>query len=418
MQSVLAVVQNRATYLWALFLIPAASRFGHYLAPNQPILKGHDYGILVAALLTLVSAALWIPYQRHGTWSKSALLFFTVATVAWAYQVARIHLDNSLFRLTVFVLPAAMLLIGLKRASRRDTWVALWVLGYSLLAISLMSLVLGGLGLTPDGFAVSDSGVSRFQWLADIGVTRWGGPFGSVNYAAPIGGLLIVIGIAGGWRLGIPLIVGGTVVLALSQGRTALFATVAAVTVQILWSSRLAHVRNIGRIRISVIGALIIGAIGYVLAFDPTLAYRTNLWSDFSGVLDDSPIIGVGDSGIQAHVAEQAKVPGALLHNHLHSVLLDTYVRFGLVLVILGVLLYILALRTTIKSLAQIGATPLALVIFVITAGLTETTHAWAHWNVYLVSLTWAVMITAGQPPISIRSPSSQGSLSWARASS
>lgn len=417
MQHFQRLLQERAVYLWILFLIPAASRFGHYVAPNEPAVKGHDYGIVIATSLTLVAFATWVPYRGHRCWTRLSFLFFAVMTVAWVYQVVRIHLDNSLFRLTVFVLPAAILLIAVKRATRRDIWVALWVLGYSLLAISLFSLVFGALGLTPSGFDVSDSGQNRFQWLADIGLTRWGGPFGSVNYAAPIGGLLVVIGIAGGWRLGIPLVVGGVLALALSQGRTAVFATMAAVAVQILWSNRSTYIRNIRQIRLGVVVALLTAAAGYILIFDPSIAYRTYLWSDYFTILDDSPLIGVGDSGIQSHVAEQAKIPGALLHNHLHSVLLDTYARFGAILLILGILLYTLALRTTIKSLLTVGGTPLAVVVFVVTAGLTETIHAWAQWSVYLVSLTWAVMITADETPVFTGSVLSHGSVSLDRGS-
>ena len=324
MQRALVLVQQRALYLWVLFLIPATSRFGHYLAPNEPVFKGHDYGILSALFLTLIAAALWIPYSRHGSWPKSVIAFIVIAAIAWTYQVLRIQLDDSLFNLTVVVVPIALLLVALKRTPHKDLWIALWLLGYSLLAISATSLVFGTTGLLPDGFEVSDGGGSRFALLADIGLTRWGGPFGSVNYAAPIGGLLVVIGIAGHRRLGLPLIVGGLAILALSQGRTALFAMIAAVTVQILWSKRLASYRHIRRLRVMVVSVFAVGTLSYILILDPTLSYRTYLWSDYAVMFDDSPIFGVGDSGIRAHVAEQAQIPGSLLHDHAHSVILDT----------------------------------------------------------------------------------------------
>ena len=107
-------------YLWVLFLIPAASQFGHYLAPNEPVFKGHDYGILVAAVLTLVSAALWIPCLKCGSLPRSALLFLVMVAIAWACQISRIQRDGSLFAPTVFVLPAALPLIGFKGPSPHD----------------------------------------------------------------------------------------------------------------------------------------------------------------------------------------------------------------------------------------------------------------------------------------------------------
>ena len=417
MHRALVLAQQRALYLWVLFLIPATSRFGHYLAPNEPVFKGHDYGILSALFLTLVAAALWIPYSRHGSWPKSVVAFFVIAAIAWAYQVVRIQLDDSLFNLTVVVVPVALLLVALKRTAHKELWIGLWLLGYSLLAISFASLVFGTTGFLPDGFEVSDGGGSRFGLLADIGLTRWGGPFGSVNYAAPIGGLLVVIGIAGHRRLGLPLIVGGLAILVLSQGRTALFAMIAAVTVQILWSQRLASYRHIKRLRVMVVSVFIVGTLSYILILDPTLSYRTYLWSDYAAMFDDSPLFGVGDSGIRAHVAEQAQVPGSLLHDHAHSVILDAYVRFGAVLAIFGITLYVLALRASIRAVSRVGSTPLALVVFVIVAGVTETIYAWAHWSVYLVALTWAVMVSADEPLVTSKPPDEDASLSLVRES-
>ena len=394
MQRIPWVVQNRATYLWVLFLIPAASRFGHYLAPNQPIFKGHDYGIIISAFLIMIAAALWIPYRRNGSWPVSALLFFATATVAWVYQVLRTHLDDSLFNLTVFVLPAAILLITLKRFSRKDTWIALWVLGYSLLAVALLSLVLGSFGLAPDGFLVSQSAVSRIPWLNEIAPTRWGGPFGSVNYAAPVGGLLVLMGLSGNKPIATPLLFGGALVLILSQGRTALFALTAAATVQLLWGSRVAGRIHAPLIRIAVFLTLGAGLLFYFFAIDGTLNGRTQVWQHFSHTFRDAPLIGIGDSGVLRHVEEYVRLENIVPHTHAHSVMLDTYIRFGAILAILGIALYALALRSTIRALPEIGSTPLAIVVFVVIAGLAETIHAWANWSVYLAALTWTVLVS------------------------
>jgi len=417
MQRALVLVQDRAVYLWVLFLIPATSRFGHYLAPNEPVFKGHDYGIWTALLLTLVAVALWIPYSRHGSWPKSVVAFFVIAAIAWTYQVVRIQLDDSLFNLTVIVVPVGLLLVALKRTSQQDLWIGLWVLGYSLLAISTTSLLLGSTGVLPNGFEVSGGGGSRFPVLAEFGLTRWGGPFGNVNYAAPIGGLLVVIGIAGRRRLGLPLIVGGLAILGLSQGRTALFAMLAAVTVQILWSQRLTSRRHTNVIRSATIAALLAGTATYVLFVDRTLNGRTHLWSDFAPTFDDAPLFGIGDSGVLARVAEQVGTPNFVPHTHAHSVLLDSYMRFGAIMAILGIVLYILALRASIRALTRVGSAPLAVVVFVIVAGLTETIYAWAHWSVYLVALTWAVMVSADEPEATSKPPDSGASVSWARES-
>lgn len=417
MQRSFVLVQRRAAYLWVLFAIPAVSQFGHYLAPNEPILKGHDYGIVAAAVLTIVAAGLWIPYQKCGSWPRSALLFFVIAAIAWAYQILRIQLDGSLFALTVFVLPAALVLVAFKRPSPHDVWIALWVLGYSLLAIAALSLVLGTLGLTPDGFLVSHGVPSRVPWLAEIAPTRWGGPFGSVNYAAPVGGFLVLIGLSGKRRAGVPLIIGGLLILILSQGRTALFALVVAGAVQVLWGQRVAARAHARLIRVSVLGSLAAALVGYIIFVDRTFNGRVDVWRHFANTFDDSPLVGIGDSGVLKHVEEFVRLENVVPHTHAHSVLLDTYMRFGVILAALGIILYVLSLRATIRGLAQVGSGPLSIVVFVIAAGLTETVYAWAHWSVYLVALTWAVMVSSPDTSSHEREGDETRSLSWVRES-
>jgi hypothetical protein len=86
-------------------------------------------------------------------------------------------------------------------------------------------------------------------------------------------------------------------------------------------------------------------------------------------------------------------------------------------LAILGIVLYAIALRASLRALTRVGSTPLAVVVFVIAAGLTETIYAWAHWSVYLVALTWAVMVSADEPEATSKPPDAGASLSWARES-
>ena len=412
MQRILGIVQERATYLWVLFLIPAASRFGHYVAPNKPVLKGHDLGIWAALALMLVAIALWIPYARNGAWPKSVVGFFVILTVTWTYQVTRIHFDDSLFNLTVVAIPVALTLISLKRTSQRDLWVSLWFLGYSLLAISIASLVFGTIGILPNGFEVSGGGGSRYPALADLGLTRWGGPFGNVNYAAPIGGLLVLIGAAGRGRLGVPLVLGGILILILSQGRAAIFATVGALVIQFLWSQLIPASRK-GFVRASGVLVMFLAAVFFILLFDPTLNGRTDVWYSFAPTLDDAPLVGIGDSGVLQRVAEQVGTEGFIPHTHAHSVLLDSYIRFGAVLALLGLITFAFAIRASLRALPRVGSSPLAITTFVIIAGLAETIHTWAYWSAYLSALIWVVMITADQATIKTRSMAEDASLSW-----
>lgn len=410
-------MRRRALYIWVLFFIPAASTFGHYLAPNEPLVKGHDLGIVTAWILAGVAGLLWLPYRRDFLWPRYVLIFLGIVGVAWVYQIIRTQADGSLFNLTAFVVPFVLAMIATKAVSARDLKIAVLALAYSLLTIALLSLLFGSFGLLPDGFAVSDGGGNRLQTLFDLGLTRWGGPFGSVNYAAPVGGLLVVMGLAFNRGVGLPLTAGGIVILALSQGRTALFATIAATIILFLWSARVRRMRKAVAIRIGVLASFAVMTIAYILIVDPTLAYRTYLWSDYATLFDDSPLVGVGDSGVNALISgTQGSNPVLpIIHNHAHSVLLDAYVRFGLVLVLLGLAMYAMAIYRTFTSIRRIGSGPLALVVYVIVAGLAETIYSWNYWSVYLAVLVWSVLITAARPLLSEETKARHASLSLVR---
>ena len=71
------------------------------------------------------------------------------------------------------------------------------VLGYSFTAIVVVSLFLGGHFGIPNWFEGSDNAGSRFPLLSQLlGIgNSLGGPFGSANYATPVGGLLVMLSV-------------------------------------------------------------------------------------------------------------------------------------------------------------------------------------------------------------------------------
>lgn len=397
---------TRALYVPALFLIPAVTIFGHALNPNAAIYKGQDLGTLGAILLTGIAVVLWLFYRPTFAWTRVTVIFLVILTITWIYQVTRTQLDQSLFNLTAFVVPVALILIALKAVPRSDLYLGLVVLAYSLLVISVLSLVLGAIGAMPDGFEVTDAGDQRVALLEWLGVTnRWGGPFGSVNYASPAGGLVVVIGMGlRGWNRVI-LVAGGLIMLALGAGRSAVVAVAAALVVLVLsspWVSRLTWHRAL-RIGIIVTAAGLL--IGYIAFLDPTLNGRTRIWSDFLVLVPTSPIFGVGESGILAFVGERTGTPGFVPHTHGHSVLFDGILRYGVIMGVLIVVIFALTLWAGGRSLRHGAPLPLALGVYVIAAGLTETIHGWGYWSIYLVTLVWIVLSSDAR--LSARSPSS-----------
>jgi len=395
-RTVVETLRYKPVFLWLAFLVPAASVFGHYLAPNKDILRGHDWGIIAAFALAIVVFFSWIPYQSTGRWPTHVFAFFLLTAGAWAYQVVRTQMDGSLFNLTAFIAPLLLLLLALKRPSKRDLVTALLLLAYSLAVISFLTLSLGTLGLTPSGFAVSDGGGNRIWMLEQFGlVGRWGGPFGSVNYAAPVGGLILIVGIASRGVHRTILLPAGLLILTISQGRTALFAVTAALLVFFLWSPRFQRLPNHGFIRILILALTALGVAGYILSQDPTFNGRTPIWADFSGLLVSNPIFGVGTTGVIDFVVENTGQPGFIPHTHAHSVLLDGVTRYGLIFGALTLAIYALALISSAKASPENGSGPMALTVFVIVSGSAETIYSWNYWSIYVAVLTYVVLISA-----------------------
>lgn len=392
--------RRRALFAWVLFAIPAASTFGHYLAPNEDVFKGHDWGIIGAFVLALVAFGLWVPFQSRYRWSPFALLFLTLLAVAWIYQLVRTQADGSTFNISASIVLLALLLLTLKPLDKRDLRTSLLVLAYSLAVISIATLILGSIGATPSGFAVSDGGGSRIGVLEAFGYPgRWGGPFGSVNYAAPVGGLLVVIGLTLRRTHRVVLVTVGLLILVLSQGRTALVAVIAAALALALFGGRIERWKHARVIRVASGLLAVLVLILYLITVDPTINGRTTIWGNFFSLFASDPVSGIGSSGVLQFVAENDGALGFVPHTHAHSVLLDGATRYGVVFIALSLGIYGIALVMSARALNSVGSGPLALVIYVIVAGLTETTYSWMYWSTYSAVLTYAVLITAERKP-------------------
>lgn len=389
-------LQSRGVYLWVVFVIPAVAVFGHALAPNTAFVKGQDLGVLGTAFATVIAAGLWIVFRPRMRWSSFVLVFLSILGAAWVYQVVSTQLDQSLFTLSAFVVPVILVMVALKAVENKDIDTALLALAYSLIVISLLSLILGSVGLMPDGFEAGDAGAQRVQILQDFGVsTRWGGPFGSVNYASPIGGLLVVVGLAQRRWHRIAITCGGVLILVLGGGRSALVAVLVGVLVLVLASKRVAESPRAGWIRVLGVTAAVALVVAYIVWVDPTLNGRTTIWSNFWTLVTIDPVLGVGESGINAYVQQMVGTPGFVPHTHAHGVLFDAFARYGVVMALLTVAIYCAALWTGARGLRQGKSLPAALAVFVVVAGATETIHSWNYWSVYVAILTWVALSTS-----------------------
>jgi hypothetical protein len=389
--TVISFVRTRGVYAWIAFALPAAGIFGHALAPGAQIWKSQDFGVLASVAMAGLVLALWALYRRQAGSTALVTAFMAVIGLAWLITVVRIQADGSVFTLGAFALPIVVVALWSKPPGAGDMRIAGLVLAYGLAVAALLSIPLGLLGVMPSGFDEADSAACRTPILCDLtgGLDRWAGPFGSVNYAAPAGGLILVLALAGRgvhrWLLGSA----GLIVLGLSQGRSALLGVLVAVLVLVLWGRRVSDSSRRGLIRGVVITGALAGVIAYIVVLDPTFNGRTPIWADFSRLWASAPLAGVGDSGVADYIAGRE---GLLTFSHAHSALFDTLVRWGMLPALLGVTSFVLAGIVAGRALRAVGPGPLAVVAFVVAAGLTETIHGWAYWSAYLAALTWSVL--------------------------
>ena len=394
-------ISDKPWYLWLGFSLPALLIFLQSVAPFEPTFRAQNISVWTGILGAIAVLLLWIAYKGFTSLADNVFRSFVLLlALGWLVQVVMQLLDGYTFNHTTYFVPLFLFLLFLKPPTKKDFYLAGLVLGYSLALIIVVSLALGGnLGI-PNGFDVPDNGASRFFFLSDLfGVeTRWGGPFGSVNYATPVGGLLLFLAaFYRRWHRAIFVII-GLLVLLLGQARTTYFAVAFALLALVLWSSWFSKFRfaSVARWISASLAAAV--SVAYIASIDPTLNGRTPIWTDYWELTRESLILGAGTSGITGYVADASlNNPTGVFHLHAHSVYLDGLTRYGLVWLLLSMIVFIFAFTIAFKARkGAITSRGIALVTFIFFAGLTETIFSWAYVTIYMLSLIYVVGLSNG----------------------
>jgi len=155
-----------------------------------------------------------------------------------------------------------------------------------------------------------------------------------------------------------------------------------------------------------VTSIVVVIAVVVVTVTDGAFDVRLTVWSNFIGLWSQSPISGIGTSGVYEFINNQT-VRDFVPYTHAHSVLLNGAVLYGAVwgLLLLFILVSILVLAW--KATKTGGSGPLAVTVHVILSGIAETTHNWSAWTLYSAALiTVLVSVDQSSPrtlPIGLR---------------
>lgn len=382
----------RLNYLVPLFLIPVVWFLGSYLASGVVAFRGQEWAIVLAYVMGFLAFLLWLPQRFNPNWNLTGHIFFLLLFLTWAIQTVKTQLDQSVFNIIAFLVPLAILMIWLKRPTRDNFHRAFLTMLYGLAVISIGSLIFGSLGWTRDGFNVGDSGGQRLEFLAEtFGLTtRWGGPFASVNDAAPIGALMMVAGLTLAKPHKPILIATGLLILGLAQARTSVVALLVGLLVLFIYSNFISRQRLRTPLSILLVSALLVLIVVYIWAFDPSLNGRVPIWTDFWGIFTSHPWGGLGSIGIGEFAEAKVNLnPGSFPHTKAHNVLLDIAARYGLVLLIPSVMLLALVLWISWRQRKIDRGSSLALAVYVIAAGMADTIFSWQYLSVYTLTFIY-----------------------------
>lgn len=406
----LAHLRENPIHVILMMAFPSVVALAHFSGPETEIFKGQNLGIVVGLVLIFAIVALWALYRSNSQWPIAARLILIVFFLWWAWELGRIWIEGVGFNYLAFAPPIFVLLVLLKRPTTHGSTRLFAFLGLSIVAVAVLAYVGGLIGVLPNGFVGPEGGIpTRYPILSDLmgAETRWIGPFGSVNYTSAAGGLAVAAGLATSGVARWVSIAGGVWMLMLSQGDAALFATLIAVVVFLVWG-RLGRRLGLSEVmRFGVVAVLGLAGAVAVAQFDGAFQVRTAIWRNFSTLWWESPVWGAGMNRVYAFINENVSTEGFAPYTHAHSVLLNGLTLYGVIWGLLFVVLLVSIGLFAYRAVPRVGSGPLAVIAYIFAAGLAETTYSGSSWSVYSAAVLAVLVVTAKTGPDSNTAPSS-----------
>ena len=356
---------STSVYMALLLSAPILYELGVTLSGSDRIPGGPAVGPLALLLTMTASAVSCLLCQGDGEWSPPARVWFALVIVLWLYFAwAEASHDGRTDLAAIFV-PLTAALLWLRKPRHVDVWTAGDVFAWVLIGASFTVLALEVVGVVPSwyrsmgGYFVELSIYDReSHWLligSALGLDgRWGGPLRDPNLMGPLGAFLVVYGFSRRRVKRIVFVLGGVLLVLLSDSRAAYAALAVGLLLLLLlpgWGSRL-FTFTVPKVLAVVVGLAAGARLLRDYQVNPggtlTMTGRTSMWPDFLSLWADSRMTGVGTPAIWQAI-EDGRLPEWAAHGH--NQYIDTVVRYGAVGLVLTCSVFALAL-----GIAVVGA--------------------------------------------------------------
>lgn len=343
-----------------------------YFAGTGPVLFGQSVSILIPLGATLISVPMFLkaPIGRCRNRKGKSLLFALFGL--WVLGALYTFFDRGGLDYSVTVVGALLVMALLKMPP--------WPIVER--SLDLVFVLIGGLFIlaaiwTTVGLAPWDQ--PRIDWplLPNLvpSLSRWFAPFTGPGEGGALGAVLITWGVSRRRAIASLLVPTGCVMLFFGGNLASLIATVLGLGVVLGYRLRLSmNARRFRKVALMASGVCLTSGV-VVLAADPTLNGRTDIWSSYLRAWLLDPILGIGSRrlGELAMSADGAAINIAGRAPDAHNVFIDTLTRFGPLGLGLLLLASALAVVLAYNGVPKFGPRALVLIVVLLTMGLTES---------------------------------------------
>lgn len=323
--------RSSVPYLSVIAVATVVSPYMTYLVREDIRIKGQPLYIASELLAVPIALVLWWLYRGSATRSTPVRVLLGATLVAWGVRMMLVIVHGDQFSHLVWVTPSFLALLWLKTPTWREARTAIVVLAYALATMLLTAYLLEVAGFYEPLYLPES--ITEFQqeqyWLPLDGFPgiegRWTGPLGHNTRAGLAAAFVFVVGVARWSRASIYLVLVGGFFLLAASVRASYLAAFAGVAIVLLFSRWRGLARVPNSARWLLLAAMVVMASVGMLVTGAGLTGRGTIWPEFARLIPESPVIGIGYTGIANEGGRVA------LSGDAHNILLDEVVRFGIV---------------------------------------------------------------------------------------